>query len=78
MRLSVVLEGKNIGYESTKFFYQMLLNIFFDFIKCSKLRKNASFDQEETYFLFQLRNIGEKVCRFVFGKFVKTCRELDM
>ena len=25
----------------------------------------------------QLRNIGEKIRRFVFKKFVKTCRELD-
>ena len=25
---------------------------------------------------FQLRNIGEKIRRFVFGKFVKTCRDL--
>ena len=24
-----------------------------------------------------MRNIGEKISRFVFGKFVKTCRELD-
>ena len=33
-------------YESTNFFHQMLRNICFDFIKCSKLRKNnASFDQ---------------------------------
>ena len=28
-------------------------------------------------FLFQLRNIGEKIRRFVFEKFVKTCRELN-
>ena len=28
-------------------------------------------------FLFQLRNICEKIRRFVFGKFVKTCRDLD-
>ena len=26
---------------------------------------------------FQLRNIGEKIRRFVLGKFVKTCHELD-
>ena len=29
----------------------------------------------EFVFVFQLSNIGEKICRFVFGKFVKTCRE---
>ena len=28
-------------------------------------------------FLFQLRNIGEKIRKFIFGKFVITCRELD-
>ena len=28
-------------------------------------------------FLFQLRNIGEKIRRFIFGKFVKTCHELN-
>ena len=28
-------------------------------------------------FLFQLRNVGEKIRRFVFGKLVKTCREFD-
>ena len=27
---------------------------------------------------FQLRNMGEKIRRFVFGKFVKKCRELDI
>ena len=27
--------------------------------------------------LFQLRTIGEKIRRFVFGKFVKTYSELD-
>ena len=26
--------------------------------------------------IFHLRHIGEKICRFVLGKFVKTCREL--
>ena len=34
------------GYESTNFFYQILCNICFDFLKCSKLRKKkAFFDQ---------------------------------
>ena len=31
----------------------------------------------EKCFLFQLRNIGEEIRRFVFGKFVETCRELN-
>ena len=31
--------------ESTKFFNQTLSNICFDFLKCSKLRKNVFFDQ---------------------------------
>ena len=35
------------------------------------------FDQQGICFLFQLRNIGEKFCRFVFVKFVKTYSELD-
>ena len=39
---------------------QILCDICFDFLKCSKLR-----------------NIGKIIRRFVFGKFVKTCSELD-
>ena len=45
--------------------------------KCSKMTKIiSSFDQQFS-FLFKLRNIDEKTCRFVFWKFVKTCCELD-
>ena len=33
---------------------------------------------KEFVFFFNLKmEIGEKICKFVFGKFVKTCRELD-
>ena len=49
----------------------------FWFLKYSKLRKNAFSVHWGISFLYQLRNIGEKISRFVFGKFVKTCCELD-
>ena len=39
-------------------------------------KKMLFLKQQGICFLFQLRNIGEKIRRFVFGKFVKTCREL--
>ena len=53
-----------------EFFYQILCNICFDFLKT-----DAFFDQFGI-FLFHLRNIGEKIRRFAFKKIVKTCREL--
>ena len=62
-------------YESTNYFYQMLCNICYDLLKTEG--KNAFFDQQGICFLFELRNNGEKIRKFVFGKFVKTCRELD-
>ena len=37
----------------------------------------AFLTNKEFVFFFQLRNIGEKIRRFVFKKFVKTCREFD-
>ena len=42
-------------------------------------KKNAFLDQylRIFFYLFQRKNIGEKICRFVFEKFVKTCRELN-
>ena len=54
-----------------------ILNIFFDFLQCSKLRKYAFFDQQEICSLFQLRNIGGKIRRFILRKFVKKWHELD-
>ena len=54
------------------FFYQTFVLI------CSKLRKNACFDRQGICFLFQMINIGEKIHRLKFGKFVKICRELDI
>ena len=39
--------------------------------------RNAVFDKQGICFIFQLRNIGEKIRRFVFEKFVKICRDLD-
>ena len=45
-------------------------------LKCSKLRKRWLFWQK-ICFLFQLKNIWEKVRRLVVWKFVKTCCELD-
>ena len=65
--------------ESTNFFNQILCNICFDFLTCSKLRKKMSFlpNKEFVCLFFQLRNMGEKICGFAFGKFVKTCRDLD-
>ena len=66
-------------YESTNFDYQILCNICFDFFKSPKLRKNCLFlTNKGICFLFHLRNIGERVCRFVFEKFVKTCNELNI
>ena len=41
------------------------------FLKCSKLRKKYLF------WPIVIRNIGEKIRRFVFRKFVKICCELD-
>ena len=65
-------------YKSTKVFYQILGNICFDFLKCSKLRKQCLFDQCEICFLFHLRNIGKKIVNSYSEKFVETCRELDL
>ena len=51
-------------------------NICFDFSKCLKLSRKCLF--WPICFLFQLRNIGEKIHRFLFWKFVKTCREFNI
>mgnify|MGYP007023057914 CR=1 FL=1 len=49
-----------------------------DFLKCSNLREIALYwPIKKNVFFYLLRNIGEKICRFIFGKFVKTFRELD-
>ena len=51
----------------------------FDFHKSSKLRKRMPFlTNKEFVVFFQLRNIGEKIRRLVFKRFVKTCRDLDI
>ena len=64
-------QNMNLRIISTKCYEIFVMN-------CSKMRKkNAFFDQQGICFLFELRNIGEKIRKFVFGKFVKTCRELD-
>ena len=52
---------------------QILCNNCFDLLNCSKLRKQS----QGICLFFQQTNVGEKICRFVFGKFVKTCHELD-
>jgi hypothetical protein len=69
------------GYESTIFFYQIckIIKICSDFPKRSKLRENAFFDQKRIVCLFSTgyTNVVEKIRGFVFGKFVKACRELD-
>ena len=49
----------------------------FDFLKCSKLRKKYLVYQKGVCFLFQQRTIDEKIRRFILGKFMKTCCELD-
>ena len=47
-----------------------LPNICFEYLQRLKTEKIC--------FLFQRRNFGEKVRRFVLTKFVKTCHELDI
>ena len=54
-------------HESTNFFYQILCNICFDFLTCSKLSPK----RKRTFilpFIFQLRNIGKKIRRFGIRK----------
>ena len=65
-------------YESTNFFYQ-ICNICSDFPKRSKLRENAFFWPIRNYLFFSTtyNYVVEKIRSFVFGKFVKACRELD-
>ena len=59
-----------------EFFYQILCNIFFWFSQMLKTEKNCLFWPIRNLFSFSiLRTIG--ICRFVFGKFVKTCHELN-
>ena len=54
---------------------------FFSFSTAKTEKKNQLYGglMTPTRYLFscQLKNIGEKIRRFVFGKFVKTCHELD-
>ena len=60
------------------FFYEILCNICFDFLKFSKLRKEylCIFGPIRNLFSFSTDKVN-KFGRFVFGKFVKTCRELN-
>ena len=39
--------------------------------------RNAIFNKQGICFLFQLRNMSEKIRMFIFEKFVKICRDLD-
>ena len=60
-----------------EFLPQILRNICFDFIKCSKLRNKNTFWNRKFVFFFNWEILVEKIRRFVYGKFVKTCSELD-
>ena len=42
-----------------------------------KWEKMPCLNNKEFVVVFQLRNIGEKIRKFVLGKFVKTCHELN-
>ena len=59
------------------FFYQRLCNICFWFFQTLKTEKKGFFGPIKNLCSFLLRNMGEKIHRLVFGKFMKTCHELN-
>ena len=64
-------------YESTNFSYQILCNICFDFSYALNWDKKCLVWPIRNLFSFSTERYCWKIRRFVLGKFVKTCRELD-
>ena len=63
----------NLGIFSTKYYVPFVLI----FSNAQNWDKRCIFWPIRFFFLFQLRNIGEKIRRFILRKFVKTCHKPD-
>ena len=62
-------------YQTTNFSHKYYVTFVLIFSNAQNLETKILFGTIR--FLFQLRNIGGKIHRFVYEKFVKTCSELD-
>jgi hypothetical protein len=71
--VSTIFPYTNLRIFSTKYYLIFVLI----FSNAQNWEESAFLYQKWICILFQLRNIGEKIRRFLLRKSVKTCRELD-